>query len=350
LLKRSPADVDALNAQFRLAMSSKDLVTAKSVADALIALRPKDAVGYVFEGMVAEAAGHADEALRYATQAADLAPQTAEPLEAVVRLLVAAKRAPEALRRLDAVAAVYPRESFALTLKGELLLRSGQSAAALDAFQQAIARTPTWWAPYSDRASAELANKEAPAVVIARLRQAKAVVTQPNPIALRLASLFESAGKVDDAIKEYDEVLSRDPDSEVAANNLALLLVNAKTDAASLNRAKELSARFAKSTNLAYVDTYAWVLARGGDAAQSVPLLAGVVQQAPNAVLARYHLGVAQALAGDSAAARASLTRVVNSGVQFSGLDDAKSVLQKLSKTPGTSAAPPGWGHPPGRK
>jgi hypothetical protein len=71
-------------------------------------------------------------------------------------------------------------------------------------------------------------------------------------------------------------------------------------------------------------------------------LLAGVVQQAPNAVLARYHLGVAQALAGDSAAARASLTRVVNSGVQFSGLDDAKSVLQKLSKTPGTSAAPTG--------
>ena len=55
-------------------------------------------------------------------------------------------------------------------------------------------------------------------------------------------------------------MLARDPRNDVAANNLAMLLVTHRTDGASLERASKLTARFAESSNPAFLDTYGWVL------------------------------------------------------------------------------------------
>lgn len=341
LVKQKPDNMDALDAQFRIALSTKDFVTAKSAADAVVALRPKLGVGYMYQGMVAEAAKHAEEALRLYTLAADAQPTAAEPLEAVVRLLASSNRVPQAITRLDDVSAKFPDTSFALAIKGELLFRMGRNAEAQDAFKRAIVRTPKWWLPYHDLANAQLAAKENPAVAMAMLRNAKAVADRTEELSEQLATLLETAGKADDAIREYDEVIHRYPQSDVAANNLAMLLVTYKKDSASLARAKELSARFANSANPSYLDTYGWVLFKGGDTADSVPVLSRVVAKVPDAALAHYHLGMAQSLAGDITAARDNLARAVNSGARFSGLDDAKATLDKLGKSPPSAALIP---------
>ena len=341
LVKQKPDSFEALDAQFRIALTTNDLATAKSAAAAIVGLRPKLGVGYMYQGMVAEADKHNEEALRLYSNAADLQPNAAEPLEAVVRLLVSSNRVPEAIKRLDEVSAKYPDASFALTIKGELLLRTGRIADAKDAFKQAIARTPKWWAPYGGLANSQLAAKEDPAEAIATLKNAKSVVDQTEQLSEQLASLFESQGKTDEAIREYDDIIRRYPQSEVAANNLAMLLATYKKDPASLDRAKDLSARFATSPNPSYLDTYGWVLFKRGDAADSVPVLTRVVAKVPDAVLARYHLGMAQSLAGDNSDARDNLQRVVNSGAKFSGMDDAKATLDKLRKSPPSAALTP---------
>lgn len=341
LVKQKPDSIEALDAQFRIASATKDFATAQSAADAIVALQPKLAVGYLYQGMIAEAGRHGEEALRLYTRAADLQPNVAEPLEAVVRLLVAADRLPDAIKRLDDVSAKYPDTSIGLTIKGEVLLQAGKIADAKDAFQQAIARTPTWWAPYRGLANAQLAAKEDPAAAIATLQRAKAVVDQKEELSVQLASLFENQGKPDEAIREYEDVIRRNPQSEPAANNLAMLLATYKKDPASLDRAKELSARFANSPNPSYLDTYGWVLFKQGDAAGSVPVLTRVVEKAPDAVVARYHLGMAQSLAGDNSDARDNLLRVVNSGTRFTGLDDAKAALDKLAKSPSVTLSTP---------
>jgi tetratricopeptide (TPR) repeat protein len=341
LVKRTPDNFEALDAQFRIALTTNDLATAKSAADAVVGLRPKLGVGYMYQGMVAEAGKHSEEALRLYTNAADLQPNAAEPLDAVVRLLVSANRVPEAIKRLDDVSAKFPDASFALTIKGELLLRNGKIADAKDAFKQAIARTPKWWPPYRGLANAQVAAKEDPAEAIATLRNAKSVVDQTEELSVQLATLFESQGKEDEAIREYDDVIRRYPQSEVAANNLAMLLATYKKDPPSLDRAKDLSARFANSPNPSYLDTYGWVLFKRGDVAASVPVLTRVVAKVPDAVLARYHLGMAQSLAGDNSAARDNLLRAVNSGTQFTGLAEARATLDKLAKSPSVAASTP---------
>jgi tetratricopeptide (TPR) repeat protein len=277
--------------------------------------------------------------LRQFSTAVDMQPDAAEPLEALVQLLANSKRSAEAIKRLDEVATRFPDNAFSLNLKGDLLVANGHAAEAEEAFKLAIARAPKWWKPYRGLANAQLAAKENPAVAIATLRNAEPVVDLADALGGELAALLENLGKPDEAIGEYEKVVRRYPQSEVAANNLAMLLATYRKDSASLDRAKELSARFADSTNPSYLDTYGWVLYKRGDAAASVPVLTRVVEKSPDAVIARYHLGMAQSQAGDNSDARDNLTRAVNSGTRFSGLDEAKATLDKLAKLPASAAS-----------
>jgi tetratricopeptide (TPR) repeat protein len=338
LVKEQPNNLPALDTLFRVSAATKDFDTAKSAAQARVASQPKSAVGYLYEGLLAEEAKHNDEALKLYAQAVDLQPDGFEPLQAQIRLLVATKRAPEAIKRLDEVTAKAPTAAMAPNLKGELLLAQGNANDASTAFKEAIARAPRWWQPYSGLAQAEFVAKD-PDAGLATLRNAQSTVDQPDQLALEIALFLEKTGKTDDAIKQYEEVLRRSPRSEVAANNLAMLLVSYRKDAASVDRAKTLAARFADSSNPSYLDTYGWVLFKHGEAAASVPVLERVVSKVPDAPVALYHLGMAQSQSGSNAQALGNLTRAVNSGQKFSGLDEAKATLDKLAKPPSSAAA-----------
>jgi Tfp pilus assembly protein PilF len=61
----------------------------------------------------------------------------------------------------------------------------------------------------------------------------------------------------------------------------------------------------------------------------------------PNSPVLLYHLGMAQALAGQADAARDNLTRSLQSGRQFSGMDEAKATLEKLAKLASNAAPQP---------
>ena len=332
LVKQHPDYADALDTQFRVAMTTKDYLTATSAAAAITAVNPKSALGPLYQGMVAEAQKRTDDALQRYAAAVAIQPDAPAPLQAEIRLLVAEKRVGEAVKRLDDYSARYPQSSLGLDAKGEVLLGSGKAPEAQDAFKLAITRSPKWWIPYRDLARAQLAANNV-AAAIETLRNAQPVVEQPEALGAELASQLERQGKVDEAIGEYEALLHRFPQSDVAANNLAMMLVTYKKDSASLDRAKQLSAHFAGSTNPSFLDTYGWVLYKRGETAASVPVLELVVAKAPNEPVARFHLGMAQSRAGSSAEARDNLLRAVNSGAKFAGLEEAKAQLAKLPST-----------------
>jgi tetratricopeptide (TPR) repeat protein len=338
LVKDQPNNIPALDTLFRVSAAVKDYDTARAAAEARVASQPKSAVGYFYEGLLAEEAKRNDEALRLYGEAVDLQPDGFEPLQAQTRLLVTLKRGPDALKRLDELITKAPTAAMAPNLKGDLLLAQGNAGGALAAFKEAIARAPRWWQPYRGLAQAQFAAKD-PEAGLATLRGAQAKVDQPDQLALEIALYLETAGKTDEAIAQYEDVMRRNPRSEVAANNLAMLLVTYKTDAGSVERAKSLSVRFADSTNPSYLDTYGWVLFKNGEAAASVPILERVVSKVPNAPVALYHLGMAQSQNGSSAQALGNLSRAVNSGAKFSGLDEAKATLDRLAKLPSGGGA-----------
>lgn len=338
LVKEQPNNVPALDTLYRVSASTKDYDTAASAADAIVATQPKSPMGYFYQGMLAETAKHNDDqALRLYGQAVELQSDLLEPLQAEMRALVRLKRIPDALKRLDDLTARYPDNALAPSMKGELLLSQGRAVEAQEAYKTAIARAPKIWTTYRGLANAQFAAKDHDAA-LATLQKGLPVVAEPDRLSMEIATYYEGMGNTDEAIHQYEQVLSHSPESEVAANNLAMLLATYKKDRASLDRAKALSASFANSSNPSYLDTYGWVLYKRGETAASVPVLERVVSKAPNAVEALYHLGMAQSQAGRNDQARDNLTRAVNSGAKFSGLEEAKATLDKLAKLPSNSA------------
>jgi len=330
LVKQQPDNMTALETQFKIAAATGDKSEAQAAADAMVATHPKLALGYLDQGAVAEAEQRLDAALRLYSDALELSPEATEPLEAQARVLVKMKRTPEALKRLDAVAAQFPKVPVALNLKGEILLSGQQTADAEIAFKAAIERQPRWWVPYRGLAVAQAVSKDTEGA-IATLRGAIAAVQQPQPLQTELAGLFERLGKPQDAMQIYEEELRKDPQADIAANNLAMLLINHMKDPQSLDRAKALSARFASSTNAAFLDTYGWVLYKRGESAAAVVALQTAVSKTPDSPISLYHLGMAQASAGQDVAARDSLMRSLKSGKTFSGMDEAKATLDRLA-------------------
>jgi tetratricopeptide (TPR) repeat protein len=332
LIKAHPDYAEAVDLRFRVSLASKDYAAAESDAKALAAMRPKSAIPYIYQGQLAEVQGHPEEAIRLYATAVDTQPDALEPLQAEMRLLVAGNRTAEALKRLDDLSARYPTNPLGLDAKGEILLHEGKIADAAVAFKAAIARAPKWWIAYRDLAAAQLAGQKTDEA-IATFQNAKTVVDQPDAIRFELAQLLQRLGKVDAAVAEYNEILSGNPQADAAANNLAMLLA-ARGDRASLDRAQALSARFAESTNVSFLDTYGWVLYKRGDVAAAVPVFERVVARATNDPVAHYHLGMAQAQAGINSAARDNLTLAVAAGRKFSGFDEAKATLDKLAQAP----------------
>jgi tetratricopeptide (TPR) repeat protein len=330
-VEQLPGKLQPLNTQFRIAMATGDLSRARSAADAMVSRDPKLALGYLYQGTVAEAEKHFEDALRFYTAAANLRPDALEPFEGIVRVLSATNRLPEALKRLDDTAQKRPHDPLPFDLKGELLVQHDRLAEAKEAFRQAIGRAPGGWPGYRGLVKAQLLGKEDPTIIIDELRRAKTVVNTSDTLSETLANLLVRQGRPDEAMAEYEEALQKYPKSDVAAANLALMLVTYRKDKASLDRARDLAGHFAESTNLAYRDTYGWVLYKRGEAGAAVPVFARIVAESPNAPLARYHLGMAQALAGNRAEARDNLMRAVDSGQVFPGLKEARSALDELN-------------------
>lgn len=340
LVKQQPGNVDALVAQFKIATANKDQVSADAAADAVAAVSPKLPVGYYLQGAAAESAKRFDDAIRHYSKALEIQPGGTEPLQGLTRVLVGQKRVPEALKNLDAVAAQLPQSSFALNLKGEVLLSQKRTADAVAEFKTAIEREPKYWPPYRNLAFAQSFDHDNDRA-IATLRAGIGAAASPEPLETELALLYERTGKLDDAIGVYENSLQRNPNSDVIANNLAMLLVNHRSDQASLDRAKLLTARFSASSNADFLDTYGWVLYKRGDAAAAVNALQSALSKTPDSPVSLYHVGMAQALAGQADAARDNLTRSLKSGRSFSGMDEARATLDKLANQVATSAALP---------
>jgi predicted Zn-dependent protease len=266
-------------------------------------------------------------------------PEAAEPLQALVRLLVGLNRAPEALKRLDEIIARFPALPLAANFKGEILVATQHPADAEQAFKTAIERAPKWWVPYQGLSTAKSSQGDS-AGAIATLQSGISKAEDPSSLQLELAGLFERSGKPEDAIRLYEAALRKDPRSDLIANNFAMLLITYRKDQPSLDRAKELSARFATSTNVAFLDTYGWVLYKRGESAAAIAALQTASAKMPDSPVLLYHLGMAQASAGQADAARENLSRSLKSGKNFAGMDEAKATLEKLAKLTAANAAP----------
>jgi tetratricopeptide (TPR) repeat protein len=323
------SDTEVIDAQFKAQLMAKDYAAAKQTAVKLQQLLPNAAAGWYYEGLAAEGDKSLDVARTAYEAALTKQADVAEPLAALVRLDIADKQSGRALARLDKVIAASPNNAVAYNLRGELLLADKQYAGAIAAFTKTTELAPKWWAPYRGLALAQLGNKQVGAA--ATTYQQGFDKSGGAVLATDLAALHERVGKPDEAIKVYEQWLQRDPKSMLAANNLAMLLLNYRNDKSSLDRAGKLADLLGSSSEPALLDTRGWVKFKSGDYQAAVNLLRQAANASADSNAVRYHLGMAQWKAGDAASARDNLQAVVKDNKPFLGMDEAKKALASLN-------------------
>lgn len=327
-VKAAPENAAARESLVRSYLAAGDMEAGRRAADDLKLAAPKSAVGPYLAGLIAHAQRRLDDAQKDFEQALALQ-SSLDTLTAYARLDIERGRGAAAIARVQAVANKEPNNALVRNLLGELYVATKDPTKAQDAFAQATKDAPKWWIPYRNLALTKVGAKDLPGA--AAIYQSGIQATQYQPALVSdLATLMERQNRPDDAIKLYEELYKRQPHLDLAANNLAMLLVTYKKDQASLDRARDLSASFATSQVVAYLDTHGWVRFKRGEFMQAVPVLERAAQESPDSKLIRFHLGMAQYRAGQREQAISNLEKALDGDAKFSGADEARSVLTSL--------------------
>jgi tetratricopeptide (TPR) repeat protein len=329
-VRRFPQESRAREMLVSADLAMRELPAARTAAEDLKTLRPEAAVGFYLTGLVAHEQQRFTDAQKNFERALELQPGAADILGAFARLDRARGNAAQAIARVQRAVNQDPKNVQALDLLGQLYLADGDLARATQTFTHATQIEPGWWVPYRDLALVRMAAKDPDGAIREYQAAVKVAPLQPQ-LVMELASLYEKMGRVDDAIARYEALYAGAPRvRQVAANNLAMLLVTYKADARSLERARVLTSGFETSDNGSFLDTQGWVRFKRGEFKEAVAELERAVSRAPDSKVIRYHLGMAEWQAGLRDRARNDLESALAGAASFSGSDEARQTLASL--------------------
>ncbi|MGI9341824.1 MAG: tetratricopeptide repeat protein [Gammaproteobacteria bacterium] len=279
-------------------------------------------------GRVMQAKQSSDEAVAAYKKALEKNPAAFQALQGLTTTLVDDGRTDEAITLIKDYIAANPEQAGAKLLLGTAYARNKNVEAAKAAFEDVIASNPD-----ANRAYASLAALS-PQDQDERIRiYRRGIDANPDDatLAFLLASEYERAADWDKAIEIYDSLVVADDANDLAANNLAALLLDHRTDADSHARALELAKRFEDNDQPALVDTLGWAYYRNGDFANAVRYLELAVNKAGEIPQLRYHLGMAYLANRNSIRAREELQIAVDTTTaDFIGLEEARATLAQI--------------------
>jgi tetratricopeptide (TPR) repeat protein len=334
-VKSTPKSTPLEVALARMYLAQKDGAAAHATAAELQTADPQSPVGPYFAGIASFQMGKLDDSRRELGQALALKPSDPDTVQALANVEMAAKKPERALALVQAAVDQNPQDARNLNLLGELQLRSKDYERADTSFARANAVAPQWWVPYRNRAVSHLAAGDTPGA-ISQFEAALGVAPLETALVVDAGTFFEKHGRVDSAIAAYEALYSGNRAAQqLAANNLAMLLANYKTDTASLNRARDLTSAFMSSTNSSLLDTSGWVRFKRGEFRDALPVLERASTSAPESRIIRYHLAMTELRLGMKDRARSNLESALQGTSDFSESAEARSVLASLGASAG---------------
>ena len=331
LLKQRPYDVIALDMLMTLDVVTKNWQEAERTLVRLRqALGGNQAVVLLAEGRLLEARHRLSEASLAYERATVLAPNEPEPLLSLLKVEMALGQVARSRSRLESILASNKDHPFAHGLLGEVLSRLQLSEEAALHYREATRVNPKWVAPWINLATVSLSQGK-PEVAVQLVQEALTINPDNEELYLLLASAHSEQGQLDRAITAYEATLRLNPRNLLAANNLAVLLVDHKGDPASLQKAFSLSREFEKEApHPLFIDTLGWVRFKMGQQEEAIRLMKSAITKSPELSILNYHLGIAFFHSGKRVEARTYLSRALKSPDQFEGRRQAEQVLAEL--------------------
>jgi putative PEP-CTERM system TPR-repeat lipoprotein len=235
------------------------------------------------------------------TRALELAPSSLEALRGVLVLDMADHNVAHARALVDTRLARAPRDPNVIMLAADFAGATGDATRQESLLRSAIEVDPGNLVAYGRLAGLYVSQHK---LDEARAEYERIARERPDAVAARtmVGLLFESENKLADAQKTYEGVIAANPQSGVAANNLAWLYAER---GGNLDVALQL-AQTAKQQLPAFPqvdDTLGWIYYKKDLVALAIPPLESSVQRQPSP-LSELHLGLAYAKAGEVQKAR----------------------------------------------
>lgn len=324
--------LQGLETLFKLQMLQKEWPEAQATVATFLNAYPKLPQGDYYYGMVLAAQGKTAEAIEAYRKALDKAPEAVEPLTAIVKIHLSERQTGKAIAVLDDVIKRSPQNIVAQNLRGELILLEGRAEEAETIFENIIEQRANIPSVYRNLGSARLARKDIPGAQ--KAYEAGLKQMPDNEMLLyTMAALDERQGQHERAIGHYENFIKRQPNSDMAKNNLAMLLVSHRNDQESFNKARDLVMTLASSDNPLYLDTVGWVYYRRGEVDQALVTLDRALKKVPSAPQINYHIGMVYYTKGDNAAALRHLEEALATKTEFQGVNEARATLNKLKNS-----------------
>jgi tetratricopeptide (TPR) repeat protein len=324
-----PGDVDASIRLITLLGSRQSWTPAEAEARRLASLPHDGGAGQVELGKLLRAQGRKEEAVAALRQGLEENPASIIVLDGLVTLLAETGRSDEASNILQAFRRQRPDDLGVRFLEGQVLARDGKVIAAAKVFGEIVAAQPD-----AARVWVALVRlRDDPAARIEEARRALEANPGHTELSLLLASGYEETGRFEDAMATYEQIIAAHPGAEAAVNNLAALLLDHQTDAASYARALELVKPLENSGNPLVLDTVGWAYYRNQRYAEAVEILQPAVADAGDNALLRYHLGMAYLAIDNPGEAEDELRVALSLGkADFPGRAEAQAALAKLGE------------------
>lgn len=330
VLARDEKNMPALILKTDILAATKDVAGLEAAIKQIKTMAPEDPEGYFRMGRYLRVKGDVAAALKEYEQAYALAKGAGKSamLSEIINTQVAAGQTDPALARVEALLREEPAHPAANDLLGVVQMARKDYKAAEAAFTKQLELNPNSSTVYAQLSAARERQDNRDGAVAA-YEQGLNVLKDNISLLVGLAAVYERQGNFEAAMGTYEKVLAKQADNAVAVNNLAALLVDHRTDPASLARAKELATKLEQVQQPAMRDTLGWVHYATGDYVKAVEVLEGVVNAAPKVPIFHYHLGMAYAKAGDKAKARATLTKALELG-DFPEAEKTRKALSEL--------------------
>ena len=271
-----------------------------------------------------------DTARRAYTRARELSPESVEALSGLVVLNLLSQKSKEALSLVNTSLAAHSGDARVLMLAARTYIATKDDKLAELMLQRVITISPQSLDAYGLLARLYFNQHrldEAKAQFEAMARKEPAA----NGPATMLGIILQLQNKPDEAKAVYERLLQAKPDAPVAANNLAMLLVESggNLDVA-LNYAQTAMKTLPNDPDIS--DTLGVVYWKKGLASLAVSAFERSTKAQPKNPAFWLHLGQAYASAGNKMKAREALQQALKIDADSKGAAEARRLLEDLNK------------------
>lgn len=327
LLDKQPRVGSAYLTLAKAYLAEKNPDQALAVYRRMAAVFPENPEPALLLGIVLGQQRRLPEARASFEKAVEIRPGYAPALEELLNMDLIEKRYAAATDGVEEMIRKNPKAAGPLVFRARICLAQQDPAGAESALRKAIDLDPKLSVAYVLLARTYMASNQSKQALDELT--ALAAKTKSETAMILIAQIHISLKQYEAARDAYQSLLTVDPKSITALNNLARLYCE---NLGQLDLAYETAkrARDLAPGDPAVADTLGWVTLRRGDYHNALALFEESAEQQPEHPAFQYHIGMAHYMLGEEEPARLSLQRAVAAGADFPEKEEARRHLALL--------------------